>query len=112
MECEEYLRASRLLRRLRSRPTGELVERYAARVMGDGLVRHGAWRCFNVVGGLLSWIASHRRALAALDELSVEHYLRHRARKQFTQPGDRSALKRWLCRCCARRARSRQRCSR
>jgi site-specific recombinase XerD len=96
MECDEYLRRSRLFRLLRSGPHGQLVERYAARLVGDGLVRHGTWRCFNVVGGLLSWIASHRGALADLDERSVEQYLRHRARKQSIQPGDRSALRRWL----------------
>jgi hypothetical protein len=49
-----------------------------------------------VVGGLLSWIASRRRVLADLDERMVEQYLRHRAGKQSIQPGDRSALKRWL----------------
>ncbi|WP_158927649.1 site-specific integrase [Acidisphaera sp. S103] len=65
-------------------------------LVGDGLVRHGTWRCFNVVGGLLSWIASRRGALADLDECSVEWYLRHRAGKQSIQPGDRSALKWWL----------------
>ncbi len=96
MECDEYLRRSRLSRRLRSGPHGQLVERYAARLVGDGLVRHGTWRCFNVVGGLLSWIASRRRVLAYLDERMVEQYLRHRAGKQSIQPGDRSALKRWL----------------
>lgn len=96
MECEEYLRRSRLFRRLRSGPHGQLVERYAARLVGDGLVRHGTWRCFNVVGGLLCWIASRRCALADLDERTVEQYLRHRAGKQSMQPGDRSALKRWL----------------
>jgi hypothetical protein len=36
------------------------------------------------------------RWLADLDERSVEQYLRHRAGKQSIQPGDRSALKRWL----------------
>jgi hypothetical protein len=96
MECEEDLCRSRLFRRLRSGPHGQLIERYAARLVGDGLVRHGTWRCFNVVGGLLSWIASRRGALADLDEHSVEQYLRHRAGKQSIQPGDRSALKRWL----------------
>ena len=96
MECEEYLRRSRLFRGLRSGPHGQLVERYAARLVGDGLVSHSTWRCFNVVGGLLNWIASRRGALADLDERSVEHYLRHQAGKQSIQPGDRSALKRWL----------------
>lgn len=96
MECEEYLRRSRLFRGLRSGRHGQLVERYAARLVGDGLVSHSTWRCFNVVGGLLNWIASRRGALADLDERSVEQYLRHRAGKQSIQPGDRSALKRWL----------------
>ena len=96
MESEEYLRRSRLFRRLRSGPYGQFVERYAARLVEDGLVRHGTWRSFNLVSGLLSWISSRRGALADLDEGSVEQYLRHRAGKQSIQPGDRSALKRWL----------------
>jgi site-specific recombinase XerD len=96
MECEEYLRRSRLFQRLRSGRHGQLVERYAARLVGDDLVPHGTWRCLNVVGGFLSWIASRRGVLADLDERTVEQYLRHRATKQSIQPGDRSALKRWL----------------
>src|ERR1700748_3423435 len=96
MECDEYLRRSRLFRLLTSGPPRQLVERYAARLVGDGLVRHGTWRCLNVVGGLLSWIASRRCVLADLDESMVEQYLRHRAAKQSIQPGDRAALKRWL----------------
>lgn len=96
MECEEYLSRSRLFRRLRSGPHGRLVERYAARLVRDNLVRHGTWRCLNVVGGLLCWIAKHRCVLADLDERMVEQYLRHRATKQSIQPGDRAALKRWL----------------
>ena len=96
MECEEYLRRSRLFRCLRSGPHGRLVECYAARLVRDNLVRHGTWRCLNVVGGLLCWIAMHRCMLADLDERMVEQYLRHRATKQSIQPGDRAALKRWL----------------
>jgi site-specific recombinase XerD len=96
MECEEYLSSSRLFRRLRSGPHGRLVECYAARLVRDNLVRQGTWRCLNVVGGLLCWIAKHRRMLADLEERMVEQYLRHRATKQSIQPGDRAALKRWL----------------
>jgi hypothetical protein len=96
MDCEESLGRSQLFRRLRSGPYGQLVERYAARLVGDDLVPHGTWRCLNVVGGLLCWIASHRCVLADLDDRMVEQYLRHRATKQSIQPGDRSALKRWL----------------
>jgi site-specific recombinase XerD len=96
MECEDYLSRSRLFRRLKSGPHGRLVERYAARLVRDNLVRHGTWRCLNVVGGLLCWIAKHRCMLADVDERTVEQYLRHRATKQSIQPGDRAALKRWL----------------
>lgn len=96
MEVEEYLRRSRLFRRLKSGLHGQLVERFAARLVEDGLVRLGTWRCLNVVGGLLSWIESRRCTLADIDERMVERYLRHRAGRQSIQPGDRAALKRWL----------------
>jgi hypothetical protein len=96
MEVEEYLDRSRLFRRLKSGPHCRLIERFTARLVEERLVRHGTWRCLNVVGGLLDWIASHRYALTALDENMVERYLRHRAGRQTIQPGDRAALRRWL----------------
>ncbi len=96
MEVEEYLGKSRLCRHHRSGPHGQYVERYAARLVEQRLVRHGTWRCLNVVGGLLSWIASHRCKLADLDEHVVERYLRHRGGRQSIQPGDLAALRRWL----------------
>ena len=89
MDAQEYLGRSRLFRRLKVGPHGHLVERYAARLVEDGLVRHGTWRCLNLVGGLLSWIASSRSDLADLDERTVDRYLRHRGGKQSIQPGDR-----------------------
>jgi hypothetical protein len=96
MIAEEYFGRSRLFRRLKSGPHGQLVELYAARLVKDGLARHGTWRCLNLVGDLLSWIAKNRSTLADLDEGTVERYLRRRARKQSIQPGDRAALKRLL----------------
>lgn len=96
MDAEEYLGRSRLFRRLKIGPHGQLVERLAARLVEDGHVRQGTWRCLNVVSGLLSWIASRGCVLADLDERMVERYLRHRAVRQSIQPGDRAALKRWL----------------
>ena len=96
MEVEEYLGRSRLYRRLRSGPHGQLVELYAARLVEERLVRQGTWRCLNVVGGLLSWIAGRRYKLADLDEQVVERYLRYRGGRQSIQPGDRAALRRWL----------------
>jgi site-specific recombinase XerD len=96
MIAEEYLGRSRLFRRLKSGPDGRLVEVYAARIAKDGLAGHGTWRCLNLVGDLLSWIAAGRSKLTDLDERMVERYLRYRGGKQSIQPGDRAALKRWL----------------
>src|SRR5262245_2295680 len=96
MIAEEYLGTSRVFRRLKDGPHGQLVERYAARLITDRLAGHGTWRCLNLVDGLLSWMASRRVKLADLDEDGIERYLRHRKRKQSIQPGDRAALKRWL----------------
>jgi hypothetical protein len=76
MVAEEYLGRSRLFRRLRSRPHGQLVELYAARLAKEGLARHGAWRCLNLIGDLLSWIERRRLKLTALDERLVEQYFK------------------------------------
>ena len=65
-------------------------------LVNEGLARHGTWRCLNLVGDLLSWIAGSRSKLTDLDERMVERYLRYRGNKQSIQPGDRAALKRWL----------------
>ncbi|SPP98245.1 PUTATIVE INTEGRASE/RECOMBINASE PROTEIN (fragment) [Bradyrhizobium vignae] len=96
MEVEWYLDRSRLDQCLRSGPHGQFVERYAARLVEERPVRDGTWRCLNMVGGPLSWIASRRYKLVDLDEQVVERYLRHRGRRQSIQPGDRAELKRWL----------------
>ena len=56
--AEAYLGGSHVFQRLKNGPHGQLVERYAARLVEDDLAQHGTWRCLNVVGGLLSWIAS------------------------------------------------------
>ena len=96
MIAEAYLSRSRLFRRLKSGPHGQLIELYAARLVKDGLARHGTWRCLNVASGLVSWIASSRSKLTDLDERIIERYLRHRAGKQSIQPGDQAALRRLL----------------
>src|SRR5271165_7632342 len=114
--AEAYLGGSQVFRRLKNGPHGQLIERYAARLVEDDLARQGTWRCLNVVGGLLSWMASHRIKVTDLNETRVERYLRDRGNRQTIQPGDRAALKRWLSvqlsRCCAPRVRLRRRCSR
>ncbi|WP_157096108.1 tyrosine-type recombinase/integrase, partial [Methylosinus sp. R-45379] len=87
---------SRLYGRLKNGPHGHFVELYAARLVEERLVRHVAWRCLNVIGGLLSWLSGRRYQLADLDEQLVERYLRYRGERQSIQPGDRAALRRWL----------------
>jgi len=96
MEANEYLGRSQLFRRLKCGPHGQLVERYAVRLIEERLVRHGTWRCLNIVSGLLGWITRRHCKLADLDERTIDLYLRYRARQQSIQPGDRAALKRWL----------------
>ena len=50
MELEEYLGRSRLYRRLRSDPHGQLVERYAARLVEERLVQQA-------LGVASTWLA-------------------------------------------------------
>jgi site-specific recombinase XerD len=94
--AEEYLKSSRLFRRLKNGIHGQLVELYAARLVEVELSRQGTWRSLNVVRDLLDWMARHRTKLTKLDERMVERYLRHQAAKKCIQLGDRAALKRWL----------------
>jgi hypothetical protein len=72
MDTEEYLVRSRLFRRLKIGSHGQLVERYAARLVEDGLARQGTWRCLSLIGDLLSWMTSSRFDLANLDERTIE----------------------------------------
>jgi len=97
MIAEEYLSRSWLFGRLKSGPHGQLIERYAARLVEVGLARNGTWRSLNLVSDLLSWIAGGRSVLTDLDERMVEQYLCDRAKRQLICPGDRLALKRFLC---------------
>ena len=62
MVAEEYLGRSRLFRHLKSGPHGQLVELYAARLVNEGLARHGTWRCLSLVGALLSWMEEAARS--------------------------------------------------
>jgi hypothetical protein len=96
MIAKGCLGTSRVFRRLKSGPHGQLVGRYAARLVKDELAGHGTWRCLNLVGGLFSWIKSCGLKLTDLDECVTERYLKYRARKQCIQAGDRAALKRLL----------------
>jgi hypothetical protein len=82
MVTEEYLSRSRLFRRLKSGPHGQLVELYAARLVKDRLARQGTWRSLSLVGDLLTWIARSHSKVTALDERIVGRYLRHRAGKR------------------------------
>jgi site-specific recombinase XerD len=94
--AKEYLDRSRLFRRLKIGPHGELVELYAARLVKDGFARQGVWRCLSLVGDFLSWIARRHSKPIDLDERMVELHLGHRAKRQRILPGDRAALKRLL----------------
>ena len=96
MCAEEYLGRSRLFRHLKSGPHGPLISLYAARVVQDGLARHGTWRCLSLTGRLLGWLSRVHLELTDLDECVLDRYLAWRARRQTIQAGDRAALKRLL----------------
>ena len=96
MPSGHVLSCSRLFRRLKNGAHGQLVELYAARLVEVGLARQGTWRCLNVVGDLLDWMARHRTKLTNLDERLVERYLRHQGAKKCSQLGNRAALMRLL----------------
>jgi site-specific recombinase XerD len=96
MIAEDYLGRSRFFRRLKNRSHEELIERYVARLVEDGLNQQGILRSLRLVGDLLKRIARSRSVVTDLDERMVERFLYHRATKQFIQRGDRAALKRLL----------------
>ncbi len=96
MIAEEYLARNRLFRRLKNRCHGQLIERYAARLVEDGLAQRVTLRSLSLVGDLMNWMASSRFRVADIDEAMVERFLRNRARKRSIYSGDRPALKRFL----------------
>ena len=96
MIAEAHLSRRRLFQRLKNGSHGQLIERYAVRLVEVGLARDGILRSLKVVSDLLSWITRSRSVLKELDEGMVERYFRHRARKHSIKRGDRAALKRWL----------------
>jgi site-specific recombinase XerD len=96
MIAEGYLSRSRLFRRLKNGSHGQLIERYTARLVEEGLGQECTWRSLSLVGDLMTWIASSGSKVADIDERMVERYLRNRARKRFIHPVDRPALKRFL----------------
>jgi site-specific recombinase XerD len=96
MKVEDYLGRSLLFRRLRNGPHGQLVDRYATRLVEERFAGRSTWHCLNIVSGFMSWIAKCRYKLADIDELKVERYLRHRASKQCVRSCDSAALRRWL----------------
>lgn len=96
MITEEYLSRSRLFRRLKNGPQGELIELYTARLVKDGLAGQSTWRCLNMVSGLLSWLPKAHLKLSGLDEHILDRYLKYRARRLAILLGDRAALKRLL----------------
>jgi hypothetical protein len=96
MTAEAYLSRSRLFRRLKSGPHGQLLEFYAARLVRDGLGPQSVWQSLKLLGDLINWAANCDGKLTDLNEDMVERYLRHRSERQPIWPGERAALKRLL----------------
>jgi site-specific recombinase XerD len=96
MIAEEHLAGSRLFRRLKNGSHGQLIERYTARLVDDGLAQGVTLRSLRLIGDLMKWMASSRFRVADIDEPMVERFLQIRARKRAIYSGDRPALKRFL----------------
>jgi site-specific recombinase XerD len=96
MIAGEYLARCRLFRHLKNRSHEELIERYVAHLVKDGLNQQGILRSLRLVGDLIKRMARSRSVLTDLDERMVERFLYHRARRQFIQRGDPAALRRLL----------------
>jgi len=96
MTAEAYLSRSRLFRRLKSGPHGQLLEFYAARLVRDGLGPQSVWQSLKLLDDLINWAASCDGNRTDLNEDMVERYLRHRSERQPVWSGERAALKRLL----------------
>jgi site-specific recombinase XerD len=96
MESEDYLGRIRLFQHLKNGAHGQLVERYTTRLVEERFSGRAIQKNLNVVAGLLEWIVKRHCKLADIDDHTVEQYLRHRARKQSFQLGDRAAIRRWV----------------
>src|SRR6516162_5416393 len=95
MIAEEYLAGSRLFRRLKSGSHGQLIERYAARLVDDGLAQGVTLRSLRLIGDFLKWMTSSRFRVSDIAEPMIERFLQIRARKRSIYSGDRPALKRF-----------------
>jgi site-specific recombinase XerD len=96
MIAEESLVRSRLFRRLKNGSHAQLIERYAARLVDDGLAQGVTLRSLRLIGDFMKWMARSRFRVADIDEPMVERFLQIRARKRSSYSGDRPALKRFL----------------
>src|SRR5262245_61566755 len=96
MIAEESLVRSRLFRQLKNGCHAQLIERYAGRLVDDGLTQGVALRSLRLIGDFMKWMASSRFRVADIDEPMVERFLQIRARKRAIYSGDRPALKRFL----------------
>jgi hypothetical protein len=91
MIAGKYLSRSRLFQRLKNGSDGQLIERYAARLVEDGRAQQGTLRCLRIIGGLLSWIAISRSRLTDLDARCSFVAILHSPRLRALVPRDRSA---------------------
>jgi len=96
MIAEQSLVRSRLFRRLKNGSHAQLIERYAARLVDDGVAQGVTLRSLRLIGDFMKWMARSRFRVADIDEPMVERFLQIRARKRSSYSGDRPALKRFL----------------
>ncbi len=96
MTINAYFQKPKVVRRLRERPLGEHIDRYAARLTEEGHCHQSGARCIRIVGHFNQWLVINNIVIDDIDESVTEQYLRYRA--HFLQPffSDSPALYRLL----------------
>jgi len=84
------------LRRLRTGPLGEHIDRFAALLSERGYARQTAKVQIRLVADLSHWLQRRRLGVGDLDEQRVLRFLRHKRRDGRVYPGEAATLRVFL----------------
>jgi hypothetical protein len=102
MIAEESLVRSRLFRRLKNGSHAQLIERYAARLVDDGLAQGVTLRSLRLIGDFMKWMASSRFRVADIDEPMVERIFSRHCERQTMPSLSLGRLRAPSCKQCAK----------
>lgn len=96
MITHDYLRASRLMRRMMRGPLGEHIHLYVEHLQRAGFSGVQGHRSLSIVHDFGFWLGATGRGLEDLDEVLVSKYLAERSRHRPARGGDARAFSRLL----------------